>query len=139
MTSKPNEEVLLNVLNPTDQSTTRSRQVEIELVHSHRRWSITVQLVSNASHEDWYDIAQTETDGDITNIQIRVNLGHPFMVRFTSPDGDEIVPFTRLAAGLAIAEVTAREVGVRQAGTLRMNLNQILRSGLSGPIQLGEA
>ena len=137
ITSEPNEEVLLDVLDPADQATTRSRQVELDLEHSHRHWSITVELVSDASHEDWYELAQTETDGG--KVQIRVNLCHPFMVRFISPDGDEIVPFTRLAAGLAIAEVTAREVGVRQAGTLRMNLNQILRSALSGPIQLGEA
>lgn len=92
-----------------------------------------------ASREAWYELAEYKTDGETTLVQIRVNLAHPFMVRFIYPDGDEIVPFTRLAAGLAIAEITAREVGVRQVGTLRMNLNQILRSALSGPVQRGEA
>ena len=137
--SEPNEEPLVDELDLADEATTRSRKVELNLEYAHRCWSVTVELVSNASHEDWYELAETKGDGDMTTVQIRVNLGHPFMARFTSPDGDEIVPFTRLAAGLAIAEITAREVGVRQAGTLRRNLNQILRSALSGPVQRGEA
>ena len=99
---------------------------------------MTVELVSEASREAWYELAECKTEGETTRVQIRVNLAHPFMVRFISPDGDEIVSFTRLVEGLAIAEITAREVGIRQAGTLRMNLNQILRSALSGPVQRGE-
>lgn len=136
--AEPDEEPLVPELDPTDEETTRSSQVELKLEHAHRRWTVTVELVSEASREAWYELAEYKTDGETTRVQIRVNLAHPFMVRFISPDGDEIVPFTRLAAGLAIAEITAREVGVRQAGTLRMNLNQILRSALSGPVQRGE-
>lgn len=98
-----------------------------------------IELVSELGREAWYEIAEFARADDATRVQIRVNLAHPFMVRFVSPDGDEIIPFTRLAAGLAIAELTAREVGVRQAGTIRTNLNQILRSALSGPLQRGEA
>lgn len=134
----PDVEPLAAELHPADENTTRSEQVKLELEHAHRRWIVTVELVSDAGREAWYELAETKTDGETTRVQIRINLGHPFMLRFISPDGDEIVPFTRLAAGLAIAEITAREVGVRQAGTLRMNLNQILRSALSGPLQRGE-
>jgi hypothetical protein len=136
--AEPDEEPLALELGPADEEATRSRQVELELEHAHRRWTVTVELVSEESREAWYELAEYKADGETTRVQIRVNLAHPFMVRFISPDGDEIVPFTRLAAGLAIAEITAREVGVRQAGTLRMNLNQILRSALSGPVQRGE-
>lgn len=136
--AEPDEAPLALELEPTDEETTRSRQVELQLEHAQRRWRVTVELVSEASREAWYELAEYKTDGETTLVQIRVNLAHPFMVRFTSPDGDEIVPFTRLATGLAIAEITAREVGVRQAGTLRMNLNQILHSALSGPVQRRE-
>lgn len=135
---QPNEDPLEPELESVDENSTRSEQVELELEHAHRHWTVTVELVSDASRDAWYEIAETDTQGEATRVQIRMNLAHPFMVRFISPDGDEILPFTRLAAGLAIAEVTAREVGVRQAGTLRMNLNQILRSALSGPVQRGE-
>lgn len=136
--AEPDEEPLAPELGPTDDVTTRSEQVGLELEHAHRRWMVTVELVSETSREAWYELSEHQTDGETTRVQIRVNLAHPFMVRFISLDGDEIVPFTRLAAALAIAEITAREVGVRQAGTLRMNLNQILRSALSGPVQRGE-
>jgi hypothetical protein len=136
--SSPNEEPLATVLEESNPEATRSEHVELFLDHAHRRWSVTVELVSDDSREGWYELAEDPTATDTTNVHIRINLSHPFMVRFISPDGDEIIPFTRLAVALAIAEITAREVGVRQAGTLRMNLNEILRSALSGPIQPGE-
>lgn len=136
---EPDEQPLDPELDPTHEETTHTEQVELVLDHAHRRWNVVIELVSDASREVWFELAESTTSGDATRIHIRVNLGHPFMVRFISPDGDEIVPFTRLAAGLAIAEITAREVGVRQAGTLRRNLNEILRTALSGPLQRGEA
>jgi hypothetical protein len=138
ITAAPDEEPLASNLGETDQESTRSERVELVLEHAHRRWSVTVELVSDENREAWYELAESTPSSDTTTVCIRINLCHPFMVRFVSPDGDEIVPFTRLAAGLAIAEITAREVGVRQAGTLRMNLNEILRSALSGPTQRGE-
>lgn len=138
ISAEPDEEPLAPELDDVDDETARSEQVELTLDHAHRHWSVTVELVSDVSRGAWYELAESEAKGDTTCVHIRVNLAHPFMVRFISPDGDEIVPFTRLAAALAIAEITAREVGVRQAGTLRMNLNQILRSALSGPVQRGE-
>jgi len=134
----PNEAPLPRALDELESELARSEQVELHLDHAHRHWVINVELMSDISREAWFEIAENVTDSDSTRIHIRVNLAHPFMVRFISPDADELVPFTRLAAGLAIAEITAREVGVRQAGTLRMNFNQILRSALSGPIQRGE-
>jgi histidine kinase/DNA gyrase B/HSP90-like ATPase len=136
--AEPDEESLAPELDEVDEETTQSEQVELTLDHAHRRWSVTIELVCDASREAWYELAESKVARDTSMVHIRVNLGHPFMVRFVSMDGDEIVPFTRLAAGLAIAEITAREVGVRQVGTLRMNLNQILRSALCGPVQRGE-
>lgn len=135
---EPDEHPLPGELDNVQEEPARSEQVQIYLDHAHRRWIIRIELVSDAHRESWYELAESEIEGDATRVQIRMNLAHPFMVRFISPDGDEIIPFTRLAAALAIAEITAREVGVRQAGTLRRNLNQILRSALSGPIQRGE-
>lgn len=133
------EEMLAPELDPTTEEAARSEQVEFELEHAHRYWTVIVEIVSDANREAWYELAKEEREGDRVRIHIRVNLSHPFMLRFINPDGEEIVPFTRLAAGLAISEITAREAGVRQAGTLRRNLNQILRFALSGPVQRGEA
>lgn len=134
--AEPDERPLDEALAPALTTAAQSERVELELVHANRRWSVTVELVSDPAREAWYELA--ERGGELTEIHIRVNLTHPFMVRFVGPDGDEIIPFTRLAAGLAIAEITAREAGGK-AGTMRHNLNQILRSALSGPIQRGES
>lgn len=138
--AKPDEAPLAPRLEPVaEELHSRSNQVDLELTHSHRRWSVSIELVSDASRESWYELSEAAPAADATQVQIRLNLEHPFMIRFVSPAGDELVPFTRLVAGLAIAEITAREVGVRQAGTLRRNLSQILRSALSGPLQRAEA
>jgi hypothetical protein len=133
--AEPDEGPLEEKLEPTADTDPRAELVQLELDHAHRRWNVTVELVSDPAREAWYELA--ERGNEITDIHIRVNLAHPFMVRFVGPDGDEVIPFTRLAAGLAIAEITAREAGGK-AGTMRHNLNQILRSALSGPIQRGE-
>lgn len=135
---EPNVDPLAHKLDRADEDTTRREQVELNLDHAHRRWNVTVELVSDASRDAWYELAEGEVENDMTPVQIRVNLAHPFMLRFVEPDGAELVPFTRLAAGLAVAEITARQVGVREAGTIRMNLNQILRSALSGPVRIEE-
>ncbi len=134
----PDEEPLNSELETSTDTAVRSGVVELVLEHAHRTWQMEIELVSEPDREAWYEIAESARGGDVTRVQIRVNLSHPFMMRFVQPDGEEIIPFTRLAAGLAIAELTAREVGVRQAGTIRTNLNQILRTALSGPLQRGE-
>jgi len=134
--AEPNDTPLEEELAATADTEARAEHVQLQLDHAHRRWNVTVELVSDPAREAWYELA--ERGFEITDIHIRVNLAHPFMVRFVGPDGDEIIPFTRLAAGLAIAEITAREAGGK-AGTMRNNLNQILRSALSGPIQRGES
>jgi hypothetical protein len=55
------------------------------------------------------------------------------MDRFGGTDASHIEPLLRLAAALALAEVTAREAGVALAGLIRLRVNQLLREGLSNP------
>lgn len=132
----PDETPFPPQLEPAEQELARSEQVMLELEHAHRHWSVQVELVCDEAREAWYEIANdTDTEDGSKEIAIRVNLSHPFMRRFTGEDGDDLIPFIRLATGLSIAEITAAEVGVRQAGTVRMNLSEILRSALSGPIE----
>jgi hypothetical protein len=40
---------------------------------------------------------------------------------------------TSVAAALALAETNARDSGVKYAGTIRRNLNQLLRDAFSKP------
>ena len=64
-------------------------------------------------------------------IEIRVSYAHPFMIRFAPRGGDDLEALLRVAAALALSEVLARTSGVRMAGTIRRNLNEILRDVLS--------
>ena len=135
--SAPNEDPLVPTLDDVADPDLRSETVDIQLEHARVTWRVSVEIITDASRDGWYEIADCTPDENLTKLQIRVNLAHPFLERFVSPDGDEVVSFTRLAAGLAIAEITARRVGVRNAGTIRLNLNQILRNALSGPVASG--
>ncbi len=134
VSAEPDELELPSELEPVVRL--RRQEVTLNLDHNDRRWVVAVELVNDPARDAWYEIARKEDEDGATRLDIRVNLAHPFIVRFTTPSGDELVLFTRIAAGLAIAEITAREAGVRQAGTLRRNLAQILRVGFSGPIML---
>jgi hypothetical protein len=55
------------------------------------------------------------------------------MVSFAQTDPEAIDALLRVAAALALGEKLARRAGVKSAGTLRRNMNQILREGLSQP------
>jgi len=53
------------------------------------------------------------------------------MERFAGVSDECIEPLIRIAAALALAEIVARDSGVRGAGTLRRNINKYLRDVLS--------
>jgi hypothetical protein len=60
-------------------------------------------------------------------------LAHPFTDRFGGSSGEQLEPLVRMAAAIMLAETAARESGVRQAGEIRRNINQLLRDALSKP------
>lgn len=110
------------------------RIVEILVQHARRVWKVTVELADDPSYSDWLGVRTGTVEDDQVAIQTTLNLAHPFMRQFVRPAGDELIPFTRLAAAIAIAEQVARESGVDRAGAVRRHLNDILRGGLSGPV-----
>ena len=76
---------------------------------------------------------QPAADGHPEVIEIRLALSHPFMVSFAQTDPEDVEALLRVAAALALAEKLAREAGHRYTGTIRRNLNDILREALSRP------
>ena len=66
-------------------------------------------------------------------LEVRISLTHPFMTRFGGLDADQIEPLLRVAAGIGLAETAARDSGVKNAGIIRRNLNELLRGALSQP------
>jgi hypothetical protein len=116
---------------PTDESGS-SRVIEVD--HRGTKWKITIVLSIDPAVEDWLSI----TDKPASNkgpreITVRMSLAHPFMVQFCRPESTEIEALERVAAALGLAEITARDSGVPQYGTIRRNMNQLLREALSKP------
>jgi len=108
------------------------RIINIEI--NKRKWEITLELSIDPAVEGWVDISDQPTQSNgIWKVGIRMSLIHPFMVQFCGADPEKTEAFLRLATAIVLAEVTARESGVKQVGTVRRNINQLLREALSKP------
>jgi hypothetical protein len=97
------------------------------------RWEITIELATDPGIGSWLTVSEHETDGDTCRLGLRLALAHPFMERFAGSDPDRLEPLLRVAVGLGLAQTTARMSGVRMAGTIVRNLNELLRDALSKP------
>lgn len=119
----PNEE-------PPQQPQLASRRFEIRF--RERAWSIQVEITYDPAESQWLVVSDTgEVRDEPRNIDIRLSMAHPFMTRFAQSGGDSLEGLLRVAAAVAVAEILARDAGVRQAGTVRRNVNDILREALS--------
>ena len=97
-------------------------------------WSINVELTNDPAQGEWVLISDTpETTSVPRRLSIRVSMAHPFMVRFAQTDTEDVEGLLRLAAAIALAEVLARGSGVHKAGTIRRNVNDLLRDAFSDP------
>lgn len=99
-----------------------------------RDWSIQVEITNDPGEIQWLVVSDSGQIKDkLRKIDIRVSMTHPFMIRFAQADAEELEGLLRVAAALALAEVAARDSGVRGSGTVRRNVNEILREALSEP------
>ena len=108
----------------------------IEIVCDGVPWQIELELSTDPAVSDWLYVsdAPTPATGGPRTLGIRIGMAHPFMERFAGTgDADQIEPLLRVAAALALAEITAREAGVRFAGSIRLRVNQLLREALCNP------
>lgn len=113
-------------------STLASRRLEI--IFRGKTWSINIELTDDPGESQWLSVSDTpENRKEPRRLDIRVSMAHPFMVRFAQTDTEDVEALLRVAAALGLAEVLARDSGVRKAGTVRRNVNDILREVLSEP------
>ncbi len=115
---------------PPHTGTLARRQFEIRF--REKDWRINVELTEDPSESQWLVFSDVAASTDEPrNLDIRVSLVHPFMVRFAQSDSEDVEALLRVAAALALAEVMARDSGVRHAGTIRRNVNEIILNALS--------
>jgi hypothetical protein len=108
-----------------------NRNIDIEL--DGQSWRIQLELSHDHSVGDWITVSDKPKNGDggMRILTVRIALAHPFIDRFAGPDRASLEPLIRIAAGLALAETTARESGATFSGTIRRVLNRLLRDALS--------
>jgi hypothetical protein len=99
-----------------------------------KAWAINVEITNDAAESQWLVVSDVaESCNEPRRLDIRVSMAHPFMVRFAQADSNDVEALLRVAAAIALAEILARDSGVRKAGTVRRNVNDILRDALSDP------
>jgi hypothetical protein len=113
-----------------DQPSLAAKEIDIEF--RGEKWRIKIELADDPAESQWLTISNTSGPGDIANfVEIRVSMAHPFMVSFAQTNAGDVEILLRVASALALAETLARRSGVKMAGTIRRNLNDILRDALS--------
>ncbi len=97
-------------------------------------WLLRIELTSDPAQGDWLAVSDQPAQNDgVQVLEIRLSLVHPFMVCFAQTDPEDLEALLRVAAGLALSEKLARGAGVKMAGTIRRNLNELLREALAKP------
>ncbi|HEV2990575.1 MAG TPA: ATP-binding protein [Candidatus Angelobacter sp.] len=129
-TSQSKPEPLPHTVSPDESGSTRV----IEVNHRGAKWRITILLSMDQGVDDWLSISdKPASNSGPREITVRMSLVHPFMLQFCRLDSTEIEALARVAAAIGLAEITARDSGVPQYGTIRRNMNQLLREALSKP------
>lgn len=112
---------------------------EFALRHDGQSWEIVLELSNDPSVGPWVELAEKPlktkrgSGATVRQLHIRFSVEHPFTRAFIGPSNETLEPQLRIAAALALSEVVAREAGVRQAGTIIRNVNDLLRNTLSQP------
>jgi len=117
---------------PDSQDLVAHKNIKIEVLEND--WEIDVELSNDPAVGDWVSFSeQGRSKDNIRRVCIRLSLAHPFMLQFGGMDVDQIEPLLRVAVAIVVAQITAREAGVRLTDTFRRNINEILRDALSKP------
>lgn len=104
---------------------------EFEIEFNDTKWLVTIELSYDDDITDWIEIGShvlksKSTDKTLRQVGVRMSLNHPFVIHYAGADKNKLEPILRIAAAIGLAEESAREVGVKQAGIVRMNLNKLL-------------
>lgn len=106
-----------------------NREIKIEVFGD--TWEIIIELSNDPAIGDWVSFSEYAREDDIRQVNIRLSLAHPFMLQFGGVEAEQIEPLQRVAVAIVLSEITARDSGVRDAGTFRRNVNELLRDALS--------
>ena len=113
---------------PSTKEIVTNRTVPFEIYD--QRWEISLELTNDPAIKDWVSISNDSLDESVKRVTIRISLVHPFMLQYSGTEAFQIEPLQRLAIAIAVAEITAREMKIKMAGTFRRTINDLLRDAL---------
>ena len=116
---------------PTTEMPVADKTVPVEI--NGKIWEISIELVNDQAVGDWISVSDDPWDGKVRRVKIRMSLAHPFMLQYSGAEASQIEPLQRLAIAIALAEITARDSGVKKTRTFIRNINKFLRDALSKP------
>ena len=116
---------------PTTEGLVANKTVSIEI--DGKTWKISIELSNDPAIGEWLSVSDEPWAGNVKKVKIRMSLAHPFMLQYSGAEVSQIEPLQRISVAIALAEITARESGVRMAGTFRRVINDLLRDALSKP------
>lgn len=116
---------------PTTEGLVANKTVSIEI--DGKTWEISIELSNDPAIGEWLSVSDEPWAGNVKKVKIRMSLAHPFMLQYSGAEVSQIEPLQRISVAIALAEITARESGVRRAGTFRRVINELLRDALSKP------
>ena len=116
---------------PTTEMSVANKTIPVEI--DGKKWEISIELANDKAVGDWISVSDDPWDGKIRQVKIRMSLAHPFMLQYSGVEASQIEPLQRLAIAIALAEITARDSGVKKTRTFIRNINKFLRDALSKP------
>lgn len=122
---------------PVPERVLTERTFTVNVQQSHLPWSVTIELVSDTA-ADWFQRG-SKTKVEERSIHVLINLAHPFSEQFINDAEAALDPLLRVVCALALAEETARESGVMNAGQIRIRLNKLLRGALGARARESDA
>lgn len=114
---------------PTNQKVSIEKRVSFSL--DGRDWEIVIQAADDTELGSWYSQNIRKLDPTSAHIDLRLNTGHPFVVRFGQYDLQSLEAILRFAVATCVAEVLATEAGVRQPSVVPGFISRILTTALS--------
>ena len=106
----------------------------VDLEYRDQLWQVLIELSMDPAVGNWVEISDIPFPSDIKEREgakktsLRLSLNHPFTEKFAGVDASEIEPLLRVAVALGLAEIIARSSGVKYAGTIRKNFNEIIKA-----------
>jgi hypothetical protein len=95
-------------------------------------WIVTIEISNDAGVSDWLTVTE-KLHATKPEIGLRLSIAHPFMDRFGGISAEEIEPLLRVAVAIGLSQVVARLSGVKKAGVILQNVNDLLRDALAEP------